>query len=709
MIKLKTEKQGIKRLVFDLQNEKVNKLSLKVLLKLDETLDQLSKNKETKLLTIESGKEKIFIAGADISEIQSIQNPKEAEEKSKQGQEILSKIENLPFSTVAVIHGACLGGGLELALCCDYRVVTDAAETKIGLPEVNLGIIPGFGGCYRLPKVIGLEKSLEMITTGKIIDGRKAFKIGLADACYHVEYLEMFLPSFLEKIKNSKKKKKKPSFLMRQFLLEKNIFGRKLLFSMAKSQLLKKTKGFYPAPLKAIQAISKIQGKRRKKALKIERKIFSILATTEISKNLINLFYTSEALKKDTGVNKKNNVSPKKINTLGVLGAGIMGGGIAWLFSYKDFRVLMKDMVLEFLQKGFDSCYKIYKNLYKRRKITSREIELKMLKINGVLDYQGMDKAEVIVEAIVEDLQIKNKVFKELETHISKEAIVASNTSSLSITEMAKAFKAPKRFLGMHFFNPVNRMLLVEIIAGKETSDQAIVTLVFLSKKLGKVPVVVKDCPGFLVNRILFPYLNEALYLLIEGCPIEKIDQAIVSYGMPMGPLTLLDEVGLDTANKVGKILENGYGKRMEASIFLKEMVEEKKLLGKKNKKGFYLYESKNPLVNSEIFKIVKRYRKSKKKNFSSEEIVERCFLAMINESAKCLEEGIISKACYLDMATIMGIGFPPFRGGILRYADAFGIEKISKRLTFFYDTYGKRYEVARLLLEMSAKKKKFY
>lgn len=693
--KLTKDKDGVATLTFDLPGEKVNKLSAPVLIELDSILDDLKKQTDIKLLVIESAKPGIFIAGADIEEIKDLREIADAESKVKRGQDVLGKIEKLPFPSLAVINGACMGGGCELVLCCTYRAAIDNKKTQIALPEVNLGIFPGFGGTQRMPKVVGLVQALTLITSGKTIDATKAEKIGLVDTAIPEGYVKEQLPQFIQKILAKKVVKKD-----RRTFLEKIPFTRPIIYKKTKEAVLKASKGHYPAPLKAVEVIERTYGGDLDTGLKIERDEFAKLAVTDLSKNLIQIFFTSEALKKDTGV--KSKVEPKEIKSAGLLGAGVMGGGIAWAFSNKDIPVRMKDINWDAIGLGYKHIGEIWQQLKKIRKAKDGDIDNKMNKVSGTLDYSGFEHVDIVVEAIVENMDVKHKILAEAETKIEKDAILASNTSSLSITKLSAPLKRPEKFVGMHFFNPVNRMPLVEVIPGDKTDDKTIATIFALSKKLGKTPIRVGDCAGFLVNRILLPYMNEAVLMLEENTSIEQVDKVMYKYGMPMGPFTLADEVGIDVCYKVAKILKDAYGDRVKLSELLRVIYEEKKLLGKKAGKGFYIHKGKEKTLNTDV-------AGSGTNQISDQEIIDRCILIMVNEAAMCLEEGIIEKPEYLDMAMIMGTGFPPFRGGLCRYADSVGIQNVVTRLKDFEARYGKRFKPAALLVKMAQNNEKFY
>ncbi len=705
-----TIKNSIATLTFDLQGEKVNKLSAPVMTELEGILDQIKNNKEIKALVISSAKKDIFIAGADINEIKDLTEENDARKKVSRGQEIMNKIEALPFPTIAVINGACLGGGLELALACDHRFAIVNAKTQLGLPEVNLGIIPGFGGTQRLPRLIGLPESLKIILAGKSVDAMKALKIGLVDEVSREEFMQENLQNFIGKIlkdlENNSYLKARQKAAKSRLIKERILMMKHVIFYMAQKDLYQKTKGFYPAPFVALEVIKRTYGSVN---YKTELDAFCELCVGEISKNLIEIFFTSEDLKKYSGV--AEDVKTKNIETAAILGAGVMGGGIAWLFSNKDLNVRIKDISQKAVALGYHQVVKIFNELKKIRKLTSAQVEMKMAKVTSSLDYSGFESSDIVVEAVVENMAVKKNILAEVETKVKNDAIIVSNTSSLSISEMSGALQNPERFAGMHFFNPVNRMPLVEVIYGDKTSPQTIASVVKLSKQLGKTPIVVKDVAGFLVNRILLPCMNEAAYLLQEGASIAEIDAAMEEFGMPMGPFILADVVGIDVAVKVAHSLQEAYGSRMRVADILEEIYKNhKELLGKKASKGFYIHGEKNYL-NSQISSILDKVRSEKNIKISSiskDEIIDRCILTMVNEAAKCLEENVVENARYLDMAMIMGAGFPAFRGGLLRYADNRGIAEIVKKLEEF-KAMGSRFEIAKILREKAAMNKKFY
>ncbi|MDH3975991.1 MAG: 3-hydroxyacyl-CoA dehydrogenase NAD-binding domain-containing protein [Deltaproteobacteria bacterium] len=705
--KLQTSEKGMATLLFDLPKEKVNKLSIAVMEELDAHLADIEKRQDLHGLIVASGKKDIFIAGADISEIEGIKDPKKGKELAAKGQEVLGRLENLPFPVVAAIDGATLGGGMELALACHYRVITNRPKTVMGLPEVKLGIHPGFGGTQRLPRLIGIRNSLDIILTGKNIYPKKALRLGLADKMVPQEYLmDQAIKTVEEKAKPSYKRptglRKKPALVDRA--LELTSYGRDFIFKKAEESVMKRTRGNYPSTLKAIQVMKEGLSLHLEGGLAIEASGLGEMAATGECKNLISVFYLQETLRKETFVGKDVETTP--IDKAAVLGAGVMGGGIAQLFAEKDIPVRMKDINNDALGHGLKSAAHVFKGKLKKRIIDKGEFDRKMGNISTTLDYSGFDRAQIIVEAIVEKMEVKKAVFGECEGQVKDDTILASNTSSLSITEMATALKKPERFAGMHFFNPVHRMPLVEVIRGEKTSDETTATIVALSKKLGKTPVVVKDKEGFLVNRLLMPYLNEAVCMLEEGATIDEVDETLLNFGMPMGAFILLDEIGIDIAWHVAEILHKAFGERMKPAGLMKSILDSGRL-GRKNGKGYYSYDGKK---RKGADKSVYSLTGGKKGGaLSSTTIIDRSVLLMLNEAALCLEEEIVARPEHVDGGMIFGTGFPPFRGGLLRYADSRGVKEIVNILEQFKEKYGERFEPAPLLKEMAKKGKSFY
>lgn len=666
---------------FDIPNEKVNKFSTPVMMRLKEILEELGRG-PYKAAVFTSGKPKIYIAGADIEEIKNLRTREDFDAAVKGGQEIMDMVEDLKIPVFAAVHGACMGGGCEFIMACDYRLASEDPSTKIGLPEVQLGILPGFGGCVRMPRILGLQASLDIILAGKSVNAKKALKAGLVDRVVHPSILKEEALKWARKVVAEGGGKRRKTFqakgAMNKFL--ESPLGRPLVFSQARKGVLKATKGHYPAPLKALGVVQKTYGmSSREKALQIEREAFCECGVTEVSKNLIHVFYLTEMVKKQTGVSG-GTAKAREVRRIGILGAGTMGGGVAYVAADKGIAVRMKDLNFDALNKGLKHASELWMKLVKRKSIDKYQYKQKMDLISTAVDYSGFKTLDLVVEAIVEDMGIKQKVIGETARHMRDDAIIVTNTSSLSVSEMSKGHPRPEYFAGMHFFNPVNKMPLVEVIRGEKSSDETVATVFELCKKMGKMPVVVKDGPGFLVNRLLLPYMAEAAFLLQEGMAIDVVDKAYVhEFGMPMGPFALMDEVGLDVCAKVLKIFQKAYPDRVEIAPLMGAL-EKTGRLGKKNGKGFYLYDGKKSDLDPGIYAALGLGAPTNP--FATQECVERGVFAMVNECSRALlDDKIVETPHEVDLAMIMGTGFPPFRGGLLKYADSVGVAGIVQAL----------------------------
>jgi 3-hydroxyacyl-CoA dehydrogenase / enoyl-CoA hydratase / 3-hydroxybutyryl-CoA epimerase len=697
---------------FDMVGEKVNKFNTPMMTRLKEVISELRTSK-FKAVIFKSNKNKIFIAGADIEEIRSMNSKEQYERATQAGQEIFNELEDLPMPTIAAIHGACAGGGCEFTMACDYRIASDDPSTKIGLPETKLGIIPGFGGCVRMPRILGLAGALDIILAGKLVRADKAGKMGLVDMVVHPAILmEQAMKMANEKIQEGGKKRKKtfkakdaPTKFLESFL------GKPVVYSQAKKGVLKMTHGHYPAPLKAIEVIQKTYGSSdRERSMKIEREAFAEVAATDVSKNLIHVFYLTEMVKKQTGVTAGSTAKAKEVKSLGILGAGTMGGGIAFVAADKGIDVRMKDLNYDAIGKGLKHARDLWGKELKKRRINQYELRQKMDRVTGATDFSGFKILDVVIEAIVEDMEIKKKVIAQTAAEMRPDAIIATNTSSLSVNEMAAGHPRPEFFAGMHFFNPVNKMPLVEVIKGEKTSDETVATIFELSKKMGKMPVVVRDGPGFLVNRLLLPYMAEAAFLLQEGMDIEKVDKAYVKeFGMPMGPFALMDEVGLDVCIKVLKIFKKAFGARIETAECMDKLLPSGRL-GKKNGKGFYKYDEKGYRGEVDASVYGDLGLGSATNPLTTKECLERGVFAMINECALALiEDKIVDTPNEVDLAMIMGTGFPPFRGGLLKYADSIGSQYVVDQLEIYAAKSAARLKPSTPLRNMAKNNMKFY
>lgn len=676
--------QNIATLTFDLQNEKINKLSFEILKEFKEILNTIENDSSIKALVIDSAKKNIFIAGADIKEIEKLKDEKEVYEALMEVHEIFNKLENLQIPTIAYINGACMGGGLELALACKYRVLSTNEKTKLAFPEIKLGIFPGFAGTIRAPKLIGLVNALDLILTGKTIDAKKAYKIGLADMIFDDAQKEFMLEGFVKKaIYGTIKRKSNFNFLNYAPLNE-------IVFSKALKGLEAKVNKDFKAPYKALEVIKATINKELDDAIKVEAKEFSKLAVSKESKNMIKLFFLFEKL------NKNYTKTSNPISNAIVLGNGVMGKGIIWLFSkyLDDVRIKIRD--ISQANEIIKDVSKIYDYLVKTRKMTKNQAEFKLNKISYTQDFIGFKNFDFIIEAIVEDENIKKQTYKEIENVANENTIIATNTSSISIEKLSSEVKNKENFLGVHFFNPVNLMPLVEVIPNSNTSKETINKVFELLISCGKTPILVGDCAGFIVNRILLPYMNEAAFILEQGSKIERIDNVIKDFGMPMGPFTLADTVGVDIGYKVATILNESYGSRMPIASIIEKMYNAK-LLGEKTKAGFYEYAGRDTYPNSHVTSMLENNNKI----IEDDEIVQRCIYIMINEASRCLEENIVTDASIIDFAMISGTGFPAYKGGLLSYANEIGLKNILESLRKFEKEFGSRFTPSNLLVKL--------
>jgi 3-hydroxyacyl-CoA dehydrogenase/enoyl-CoA hydratase/3-hydroxybutyryl-CoA epimerase len=658
-------------------------------------VDQMATATDIKRVIIASRKPGIFIAGADVSEFTKATSPEQAREYVRLGQLTFEKVRKLPQVTVAAINGACLGGGCELAISCDWRVMSDSPKAQIGLPEVKLGIIPGWGGTTKLPRLIGLPAALDIILNGKALEGKRAKKTGLVDEVVEPGILVQVAKKFADRGKRKGGGRTK-------FYIEGNPLARSIIFGKARKAVLGQTKGHYPAPLKAIEVMEYAMGTSIERGLEREAGEVGGLIMGDVAQNLVRLFFLMEESKKDPFPAK-----PREIRYVGVLGAGVMGGGIAQAVVDKtESDVRMRDINWKAIGGGLKTAARLWKKKVERRRMTRGEMQRKLARITGTTDWSGFSRADLVIEAVVENLGIKQQVLSEFEALAKPGAVFATNTSTIPITQIAAKAKRPEDVVGMHFFNPVDRMPLVEVIRGQKTSEAAMVTVANFARKMGKTVVYCNDGPGFVVNRILGPYMNEAGFLLEEGYSMESIDKAMVDFGMPMGPLALLDEVGIDVAAKVAVILTEAFGARMQKSTVVEKLYADARH-GKKNGKGLYVYESgKRQGPDPTVYKVL-GIRSPKEAD--PKMVVERMLLPMINEASLILDEKIVATAAELDLAMIMGTGFPPFRGGLLRYADALGGPYILARLDELSARVGPRYRPNAPLKRLAEKDGKFY
>ena len=644
-LKLHTEGK-VAHLIFDRQDSAANIFDNSVLLELDSLLDNLHKNTALTALIICSSKPSIFIAGADLKTLSSAP-PAEMNALIKLGQSVFNKLENLRITTVAAIHGACVGGGYELALACDYRVASNADCTRIGLPETQLGILPAWGGSTRLPSLIGLTKALPLILGGKIIKAESAKRKGLVDGVCPVEHLQEYAESFI-----SKPKRKHPVHA-----LEHNPVSVAIIRKKAGDNLYKKSHGHYPALNLALDVACDGVRSSLKDSLNNEREAIIELIKGPEAKQLITLFFSSERAKKLKVTDEK----PQSLTKTAVIGSGVMGSGIAYWLSTRKRHVILKDINDDALANGMNTIEKLYQGSVKRHILSKTDATHGLDLIQASSANISLADRDIIIEAATENLELKKKIFTTLAEQSSSTTILATNTSALSINELAAHISHPERLVGIHFFNPVPRMKLVEVVRTTSTSDATLAAAVKFVQSIGKLPVIVNDSPGFVVNRILLPYLVRAGKLFAEGHDPEVIDKAMLDFGMPMGPLRLLDEIGLDVSLHVARTLSIAFPDRMKIPSILVKLVDQG-LTGKKSGAGFYLYEKGDTKPNINI-------QPGTSPESSPRAIQDELVLLMSKEAAMCLDEGLTESAADIDFAMVMGTGYAPFRGGPLRHA----------------------------------------
>ena len=698
----------IAELTFDIQNDSVNKFNA-------ETVGELKAAGEAiaaagvKGLLVTSGKP-VFIVGADITEFGK--SFSEGEDKLlgwlEESNAVFNAIEDLDMPSVTAINGIALGGGFEMALATDYRVA--GSKASVGLPEVKLGIFPGFGGTVRLPRLVGADNAIEWIAGGTPNKPEKALKIGAVDSVVEAGKERDAALAMLELAINGSFDWKARRAQKTGPLKLSPIEGM-MVFETAKGFIAGKAGPHYPAPVEAVKGIQKAAGMSRDDALKVEHAGFAKVAQTTVADALIGLFLNDQYLKK---LGKKHAKIAKDVKQAAVLGAGIMGGGIAYQSAVKGTPIIMKDIAEPALELGMGEATKLLAKQVERKKIDTAKMGKVLSSIRPTLSYGDFGEVDIVVEAVVENPKVKHAVLADVEKNVKEGTILTSNTSSISISYLAEALEKPENFCGMHFFNPVHRMPLVEIIRGEKSSDEAIATTVAYASAMGKTPIVVNDCPGFLVNRILFPYFFGFGGLMSEGADFRQIDKVMEKFGWPMGPAYLNDVVGVDTSHHVGDVLAEGYPDRMKVTErSALDVLYENERFGQKNGKGYYEYVpdrkgKPKKVYNEEIESLLDEIRPGRKE-FSDEEIVERHMIPMIIETARCLEEGIVDSAQEADMGLIMGIGFPPFRGGALKYADTLGMANIVKLCDEKYSHLGKLFEPTEKMREMAASGARYY
>ncbi len=699
----------IATLTFDAQGESVNTLSSATVTELGEAVTALQAESGLQGLILASGKE-AFIVGADITEFHGLFDKGEdyLVEMNLKVHDIFNAIEDLPFPTVAAINGLALGGGCEVLLTADFRVMADGA--KIGLPETQLGIVPGWGGCVRLPRLIGADNAIEWIAGGTQNRADAALKMGAVDAVVPNGELLAAARTLLERanagdldMASRRAEKKGP--------LKLNAIEQMMAFETAKGYVAGKAGPHYPAPVEAIRVIQKGAGEERARAQRIEAQSFAKLALSDVAFNLVGLFMNDQVVKKKAGRYEKQ---ADKVTQTAVLGAGIMGGGIAYQSASKGTPIIMKDIQGDAIELGLKEARKLFAKQIERKKLTVEQMAEKLSNIRPTLSYGDFGNVALVVEAVVENPKVKSAVLAEVEEQVDESTILTSNTSTISINRLAQNLKRPENFCGMHFFNPVHRMPLVEVIRGDKTSDAAVAATVAYARAMGKTPIVVNDCPGFLVNRVLFPYFGGFSLLVEQGADFQRVDKVMEKFGWPMGPAYLLDVVGMDTAVHANEVMAEGFPERMarDSKTAIQVMFDNDRL-GQKNAKGFYAYEEDRKgkpkkVIDETVYTLLQDVA-GEKQEFSDDDIIARMMVPLCLETVRCLEDGIVDSPAEADMALIYGIGFPPFRGGALRYIDALGVAEFVKLADSLADELGPLYVPTEKLRQMAQTNARFY
>ena len=699
---------GVAIMTYDQPSSPVNTLNTPMGQAFDQLFDLIERDPAITSAVLFSGKRDSWIAGADIDELSAVTSAAHGVALSRNGQRVLDHLAALSKPVVAAIHGAALGGGLEVALACRHRICTDHPKTTLALPEVQLGLIPGAGGMQRLPHLVGLQAALDMVLTGKNIRARKALQMGLVHELVH--------PAILRAVSIARARQfgrgesppvRERSHGVSALLLEDNTLGRLLLFKRARDTVLKKTKGHYPAPLAAIDVMRKGATDGFSAGLVEEARQFGALAVSPQCRELVYLFFATTALKKDSGLEPQQEALPLPVRKIGVLGAGFMGAGIAAVAVQAGSLVRLKDASLDRVGAGWRAVRDVLRVRHQRKQLTRLQMDDMLSQVGCTTAYDGFGSADLVIEAVFEDLTVKHQVLREVEA-VAPQAIFASNTSTIPIADIASASAHPDRVIGMHFFSPVHKMPLLEVIVTPQTSARTTATVVSYGRALGKTVIVVRDGPGFFVNRILAPYINESGRLIDEGASIDAVDDALSSFGFPVGPITLLDEVGLDIAGKSGPIMAAAFGARMERSPTLQRILDSGRT-GRKSKRGFYKYDAngKRRGVDEAIYAFTPAG--AARRTVSREDIQRRTVLPMLNEAVRCLEDGIIRSARDGDVGAVFGIGFPPFRGGPFRYLDACGLATVVVELDALNVLHPGRFEPATLLRAMAASGARFH
>jgi 3-hydroxyacyl-CoA dehydrogenase / enoyl-CoA hydratase / 3-hydroxybutyryl-CoA epimerase len=689
---------GILVLTLDVPGAKVNTLGKAVLEEFQWLMTETEADREVKAVVFTSGKPDNFIAGADIHEFLSIRSALEGETMSRAGHAFLDRLEALPVPVVAAIHGTCMGGGTETILACRYRIASDDPKTSLGLPEVMLGLLPGAGGTQRLPRLVGLAKSLDLILTGRTLKASRALKAGLVDEVVPRSVLLVAAKKAALGLAQGKLRPRRPGIGLMEKLL------RPVIFSKARKSVLERSGGHYPAPLEAIEVVRQGTATSLAEGLKIEAKAFGRLSVSPVSRALVSVFFATQEIKKDAGY--PEGTKSITVEKLGVLGAGLMGAGIAGAAAEAGAPVRLKDTSLESLGRGLGYVRGLLEERRKRGSLSRLELGRVMDRLSPSLDLSGFRRTDLVIEAVFEDLELKKKVLADVEVATRATCVFASNTSSLPIAEIAAAARRPSRVVGMHFFSPVHKMPLLEVIVTPSTDAESVATAVTFGRRLGKHVIVVRDGPGFYTSRALVPYMNEAARFLEEGAAVEDVDRAMIAFGFPVGPIALLDEVGIDVGAKVAKVMHHAFGERLSPPASMAKILADGRL-GRKNKRGFYTYGGKGKEVDRSVYSLLPGGET--RRAVDARDVQDRLVFAFLNEAVLCLQEGILRSPRDGDVGAIFGLGFPPFLGGPFRYLDHLGARFSAEILEKLSARHGERFRPADLLVTMAKEGKSFH
>jgi 3-hydroxyacyl-CoA dehydrogenase/enoyl-CoA hydratase/3-hydroxybutyryl-CoA epimerase len=679
--------RGVMTAILNVPNSPVNVFNAHVMADLAGLIAMVEQSREVQALVFRSGKDSGFLAGADVRQIELLQSPEEARQACWIGQNLFARLENLPIPTVAVIQGTCLGGGLEFALACKARLVVNDPRTKLGLPEVELGVLPGWGGTQRLPRKIGLTQALPMLLTGKKLNARQAFEAGLADRLAEPSEVDAVLQQLLTDLLEGWRPPARPR-TWKTWFLDHTWLGQQMVLRQARQSIGSKSR-HYPALEAILEAVSAGLRGIGDEGFAVERQSFGQLALSSTSRHLVQLFFQREKARNASTWVSSVVEKPAAIRKVGVVGGGVMGAGIAHWCASQGLTVALKEVSPELVEQGLGRIKGLFDEGVRKGAMSSEEARFRMESIQGSAGWDGFSDVDLVIEAATEKLDLKQALFREVIHHVPWHAILTTNTSALSVTALAGAVSEPERVAGLHFFNPVHRMQLVEIVTTVHTVDSRIARLVEFVKKLGKTPVVCTDSPGFVVNRILFPYLDEAVRLVCEGVPAERIDRVIEEFGMPMGPLELLDQVGIDVAAHVARSLAGLSPQPSPTPERLQQMAAAGEL-GRKSGRGFYEYKKgrKKPVTSA-------------KPSAGSAEIVtdrtieQRTVLRLVNEAAKVMSDGVVAEPWMVDLAMVLGTGFAPHTGGPLAYADHYGVPVLLHELEQWERKAGPRFAPA--------------